>query len=144
MPGGRKSKLTPETQDAICQAVEKGAPVTIAAAAVGIADRTVNFWLQRGANAELAEDGKDEKYRLFLLAVQQSRARYCARAVECIHDAMPKDWRAALAMLERQFPAFFSKVLRGEVSVTQDKADISQDRAELKLLVGGAGEQDAS
>ena len=64
----RPSKLTPEREAAICEALREGASWCAAAAAAGIAESTVHLWRERG---EAARSGK---YSVFSERTQRARA----------------------------------------------------------------------
>ena len=61
-------KLTPEVQEAICEAIENGATLEIAAQAAGIAPRTLDEWLHHGRK-ELQEN-PDEAFAIRRVVLQ--------------------------------------------------------------------------
>lgn len=75
-PGGRKSKLTPETHDAIVKAVRAGATYEAAAGAAGIDESTLYRWLREGES----EDGPADK-RQFRHDLMRARAEVEVRVV---------------------------------------------------------------
>lgn len=97
-PRGRPTKLTPEVQEQICQAVRAGNYLDIAASLVGINRRTLHDWLRRGARA------KSGIYRDFSHAVEKALAQAEARDVLRIDKAGEKNWQAIAWKLERRFP----------------------------------------
>jgi len=95
---GRKSKLTPERQERIINAIRAGSYVETAAALAGIHRDTLYDWLKRGRSEE-------EPYATFLAAMNEALASAELRDVMAISKAVADgDWRAAAWRLERKFP----------------------------------------
>ena len=65
---GRRSKLTPELQDKICNAVRIGATYGVAAGAAGICERTFHNWREWG------EERRSGKYVQFLQALRKAES----------------------------------------------------------------------
>jgi hypothetical protein len=61
--GGRPTRLTRETHDAIVTAIEQGAYVKIAAQAAGVGQSTLSGWLARGREAASARDKHNPEHR---------------------------------------------------------------------------------
>lgn len=95
---GRKSKLTDEVANAICESIRRGNYAQVAARAAGISPPTYYSWLSRG------EQAKSGKYVEFLDAIKEAEAEAEHRAVKVVADAMPSDWKAAMTYLERRYP----------------------------------------
>ena len=95
---GRKTKLAPERQDKIVQAIRAGNYANVAAAYAGIGESTFYEWIQRG---EKAQSGL---YSEFAEAVKRAEAEAEVHAVAIIRRAMPENWTAAMAYLERRNP----------------------------------------
>lgn len=94
---GRFSKLTPELQDKIVQALRAGNYIETAAAYAGISKNTLYRWL---ANAE--DENADDAYRDFRDAVESARAQAEVRNVALIQKAANDGtWQAAAWYLER-------------------------------------------
>lgn len=74
--GGRKTKLTPETQERIIAAVRAGATMEAAAGAAGIGESTLYRWLQ-----EAAQPGAPRWKREFREALQRARDELEVRLV---------------------------------------------------------------
>lgn len=123
--GGIASKLTPLTADGICQRLRAGVPRVHAAESLDVDRRTMFHWLQLGHEADacrLADCAAEHHgpfaptpdetealtYMQFLHMVTQAEADAVVLAVGYVTKAMPKDWRSALAWLERRHPAEFS------------------------------------
>ena len=97
-PVGRRSKLTPKTQDKIVSAIRAGNYAVVAAEYAGISESSFYAWLQRGR-----ERGTGP-YAEFLEAVKEAEREAEVRAVAMIQKQMPENWTAAMTFLERKFP----------------------------------------
>jgi hypothetical protein len=95
----RPTKLTPTRHERIVQILRVGNHRDAACHAAGIAPSTFYAWLKRG------EHDDDGIYRQFLEAVTRAEAEAEVYAVAVIRRAMPDDWRAAIAFLERRYPS---------------------------------------
>ena len=95
---GRPTKLSPEVQDRIIQALKAGNYVETAAEYAGIGKTTFYRWMAQG------DQESRGIYREFRDAVMRARAEAEARNVAIIQKAAPDDWRAAAWWLERAFP----------------------------------------
>ena len=95
---GRPTKLTPDVQERIVQALRAGNYADAAVRSAGIATSTFYRWLERG------EDETTGIYREFRDAVRLAEAEAEVHAVAVIRRAMPDDWRAAMTYLERRHP----------------------------------------
>ena len=100
--GGRPCLLTSAVQAKIVEEIEAGNYFSTATELAGIGKRTSGDWKARGEKD--AEAGLDTKFSRFLLAVKEAEAKSEAHAVEKIRSAMPENWQAAMAYLERKFP----------------------------------------
>jgi hypothetical protein len=95
---GRPSKLTPDTQEAICKAIRLGATREIAASAGGVRTETINEWLRRSRKPDA-----EAKYSAFSAAVKLAEADNALRALAIIESAaIDGSWQAAAWMLERR------------------------------------------
>jgi transposase len=93
---GQPTKLTPEIEAKVVEALRAGNWARIAAQYAGISQRTFHNWMEWG------EAGR-EPYVRFLESVRQAESATEIRAVAIIQSAMPKDWKAAMSFLERRF-----------------------------------------
>lgn len=94
---GRHTKLTPEMQDRIVQAIQAGNYIEVAAQYAGISKGTLYRWLQ---NAE--DPSADDIYRDFRDAVESARSAAEVRNVALIQKAANDGtWQAAAWYLER-------------------------------------------
>jgi transposase-like protein len=94
---GRPEKLTAEVKRRIVEAVRVGNTVEVAAAYAGISRSTLHRWL--------SHEKTDPRYAALRTEVLKAEAEAEFYAVAIIRRAMPEDWRAALAFLERRRPA---------------------------------------
>ena len=93
----RPSKLTPETQAAIVDAILHGATYKDAAEAAGVWYTTFNEWMQRGEAAKVGQ------YYEFNHAVRKAEAQCRLNMTRVIQSAAAKgDWKAAEAYLRRR------------------------------------------
>ncbi len=100
---GRPTKLTPEIQEKIVQALSIGNYRKDAAEYAGIDAATLYRWVLRGSRE------KDSAYADFRTAVLEAESRAKITAIGCITKAMRDgDWRAAAYWLDRKFPHQFS------------------------------------
>ena len=94
---GRPTKLTPETQKSICDAIRAGNYQDVAAQYAGITAATFYNWMVKG------EAGK-KSYLEFFDAVKKAQADAEVRNVAIIGQAAQKTWQAAAWLLERRNP----------------------------------------
>ncbi len=71
-PGGRPTKLKPEVQRALVGAIRKGAPVKLAAEAIGLSEQTVMEWIRRGRGEDLRRSDT-EPYAKFAADVAKAQ-----------------------------------------------------------------------
>jgi transposase len=94
---GRHTKLTPEMQDRIVQAIQAGNYIEVAAQYAGISKGTLYRWLQNAEDASA-----DDIYRDFRDAVESARSAAEVRNVALIQKAANDGtWQAAAWYLER-------------------------------------------
>lgn len=100
--GGRPSiEITPEIIERLTVMLRAGNYLHVAIAASGVSRATFMRWMQRGKSKRAS----DVVYVDLRARVEQARAEGEVRMVTTIAAAAQKgDWRAALAMLEREFP----------------------------------------
>ena len=94
MPGGRRTKLTRERIERICEQVRKGVPYETAARLAGIDPSTFYRWKRRG------EQAKRGLYREFWEALQQADAEAEATLIE----ETKKEKGGPRWILERRWP----------------------------------------
>lgn len=103
MTMGRKTKLTPERQDKICELLRVGNYFDAACGAAGIHKATGYEWLKKGENAQSGQ------YYDFHDAVKRAEAEAEAATVVVIKKASIDTWQAAAWWLERRFPSKWGK-----------------------------------
>lgn len=107
----RKTKLTPETQEAICQRVTLGATIPAACKASGVSWNTAKDWLRRG------REGK-QPYAAFVEAIDEAKAKWEVASNLVITKAAKKgDWKAAAWALERRVRAYAPPTQRVDIEV---------------------------
>jgi transposase len=84
---GRPTKLTPECQKTICDAISAGVPIQVAAALGGVSQTQFYVWVKK--HSEFAE------------AIKKAAATAETRLVGIIAKAASKQWTAAAWILER-------------------------------------------
>jgi hypothetical protein len=89
----RPTRLTPEVQEAVCEAIRHGATYQAASEAAGIAYATFNEWRK---DSRL-------KYVKFSEAITRANADAQLNLLAKIANQSDKDWRAAAWILERRF-----------------------------------------
>lgn len=129
-PGGRPTKLTPETYTRIIGYIQTGAYVETAAAAAGIHKDTLYGWLRTGADTETTVDppenidtlktwaDKDRRdnriYKWFSVAVETAQAEADLKDLDYITVAARDNWQAAAWKLERRNPDQYGRRTRLE------------------------------
>ena len=102
MPGGRPTKLTPEIQHRVVQALGSGNTRTASAAFARIGLSTFERWLT----------DPRPKYQEFRAAVEKAEADAEVRNVAIIQKAAPETWQAAAWWLERRRPQDWARTER--------------------------------
>lgn len=97
-PVGRPSKLTPERQRRLLEAIRGGNYYETACAYAGIDYQTLRNWMKRG------EEEGEGVYFEFFEAVKKAEADAEVSAVQAIRSGFGDDWRAAMTLLERRYP----------------------------------------
>ena len=109
-PGGRPTKLTPEVQATIVNALAAGTYLETAASAAGVERHTLNAWLKNGAQC------KSGVQREFSTAIKKALASAELRFGATIAIASQSQWQAAAWMLERRYPARWGRIERHEMT----------------------------
>jgi hypothetical protein len=94
-PGGRPTKKTEQTVNALMQVIATGAPYVICCRAVGIHFDTFMGWKQTDAE--------------FAAKVEQASAKAALRLLGKIEKQADQNFAAASWILERRFPEIFSR-----------------------------------
>ena len=141
MPAGRRSKLTPEVQEAVCEGVRRGYTYKDSAILAGINIGTLHNWRTRG------EQQRRGRYREFVDALTRANAEIKQKMIDVIRETAergeetveeeisydsagnvtsrrtkrsrsPRDARTAIQFLERRDPEEFGRrVLKHEGSI---------------------------
>ena len=109
-PGGRPTKLTPEVQTTIVNALAAGTYLETAAKAAGINQDTLHSWLVNGARC------KSGIQKEFSEAIKKALASAEIRFGATIALASQYQWQAAAWMLERRYPDRWGRIDRHEVT----------------------------
>lgn len=103
----KRSKLTPQRQKRICDAIRKGLHLDRAARLGGINPRTFYKWLERGEN-----EGSGPYFN-FLQAVREAEAKAEEYLLGLIQGAAEGgSWQAAAWILERRHPERWARTDR--------------------------------
>lgn len=98
---GRPTVFDEDVANNIVVMLRAGNYLNVAIAAAGVGRQTFHDWIKRGESTKLA----DAPFAEFRSRVEKARAEGEARNVAVIAKAAQDgDWRAALALLEREFP----------------------------------------
>lgn len=130
MADGRPTKLTPEVQHRIVQAIQAGNYMETAAAYAGINKTTLYDWLRRGArekerlerNSRARMRKAEAPYVEFSNAVEKALAEAEMRDVMLIGKAASEQWQAAAWRLERKFPQRWGRRVAIEDAKKRDSA----------------------
>ena len=121
----RPTKLTPDVEAAVAEAVELGATWEKAADAAGVGASTLREWRQRG-------EADEAPFAAFLAALKRAEGEGVARALRTIRQAAESgQWTAAAWLLERRYPADYGR--RTEVAVSTTVKPVSEDETRAML-----------
>lgn len=99
----RPTKLTPELQANIVEAVAKGGYFKKACQRVGIDYSTFSYWMRKGRR-----EGEGEFFAFFH-AIKKAEAEYEHRCLERWDTHMDESWQAIATFLERRHPERWGK-----------------------------------
>jgi transposase len=116
---GRKTKLTPKLMERICDSISKGNYISTACQAIGIHKATYYNWLEQGERDTNA--GIDSVFADFLQHVRKAEAENEQVIVNMVRDAAPKNWIAAMTVLERRHPERWGRRERHQVDVNETR-----------------------
>ena len=119
----RKSKLTPERQSKIVEAIQVGNYKHVAAEYAGIGESTFYSWLERGELEK--EQGKTTIYTEFMEAVKKAEAASEVANIALIKKAAPTNWQAAAWLEERKHWQRWGREDKQQVEVT-NKTDLKE------------------
>ena len=111
---GRGTRLTSEVAEKIVTAVRSGAPLEVAAQAVGVPPGTFWEWMARGEGRDPEREGSP-LYADFAERVRRAEAEAHVLTVGTIRQAVNRgSWEAARAWLRMRWPKHYAE--RTEVS----------------------------
>lgn len=110
----RPTKLTPETQEKITDAVSIGATYELAAKYAGVTYETFNNWMKAGAEA------KSGQLFEFFHAVKKAEGAAAVGWLAVIEKAATETWQAAAWKLERRYPREYGR------QVTEHTGEVTQ------------------
>jgi hypothetical protein len=114
MPRGRPSRLTPDRQNRLCEAIAAGNYYQDACVYAGVSYPSLRRWLAKGSKARRG------RFRRLYEAVQQAEATCEVAVVALWQTFMAEDWRAARDFLARRWPKHWA--LRRVLSVRARKS----------------------
>lgn len=124
---GAPSKLTPALIQRMEQAVLLAAHKKHVAGYMGVTYETFRAWFERGRTElerrEAHPDEVNEGEALYVALYQgyeMARARAAVALLTRIHAASPTEWRAAIALLEKAFPAEYGRRKALELSADEE------------------------
>ena len=103
---GRKTKLNPDVQKRICDALQKGNTRRVACLVGGVDESTFYNWINRGQEPQVKKDGEPYASELpfveFFKAVTRAEAECESFHVENLLNHAKDDWRASIEWLKRR------------------------------------------
>jgi len=113
---GRNTDLTPEIGEKIVTAVRSGAPLEVAAQAVGVRPSTFWEWMARGEGKDPGGRQGSPLYADFAERVRRAEAEVHILTIGTIRNAaiQRQSWEAARAWLRMRWPKHYAE--RTEVS----------------------------
>ena len=130
----RKSKLTPKVLKKLTEALENGNFIKPSCEYADISESTYHSWCERAKNEinrynkALEADpntkilASEKKYVEFLESVEHAACIAEVSAVQLIHHASIRNWRAAIAFLARRYPERW-----GRASLGSNNSDETKD-----------------
>lgn len=103
---GRPSKLTPELQRKLCDAIAAGNYLEAACSYAGVDYSTFTRWMKR----------KSKRFRNFRNAVLEAEAKAEVAIVAQWRKHMPENWQACRDFLGRRYPDRWGPKERQEIS----------------------------
>lgn len=126
----RPSKLTPDAQAKIVQAIQMGSTYELAAQYAGISYDSFNNWMNKGEKASSGE------FFEFFNAVKEAEGRAVVGWLAKIEKAASDgSWQAAAWKLERRYPATYGRTVTDNRNY--DMSKLSDD--ELSAIAEGKG-----
>lgn len=100
-----RSKLTPETCEAICTSIAKGNTIKYSVMKEGIHESTFYNWMKKG------EESKTQRgiYYEFFESIKKAQEEGKNHLVRGIQEHGKKNWQAMAWLLERKYPHEFGR-----------------------------------
>lgn len=124
---GRPSKLTPEVQERICQAIRAGNYYEAACAYAGIDYSTFRRWIIKG------EKAKSGRYHNFCEAIKRAEHEAEVRLVAMWQKHMPENWQAIATFLERRYPDRWGRRMDVKQDIKQEVQGQVTERHEYDI-----------
>lgn len=135
------SKLTPEAQRRIYQAIRAGNYKEVACQFAGISGTTLRNWVNKGRQSE-AKGNDNCVYYHFLKGLEEAEAEAEVRNVAIVQRAAEKQWQASAWMLERRHPDRWSRNDKHRLEVKAEvEVDDRSSRDKLKGLLDGIADR---
>jgi hypothetical protein len=116
---GRRTRLTASLEDQIVTAVRSGAPLEVAAQAVGVPPSTFWEWMARGEGRGTRPATR--QYADFAERVRKAEAEVHVLTVGAVRQAVTRgNWQASLAWMRLRWPKHYAE--RSEVSGPEGRA----------------------
>lgn len=143
---GRSTRLTPEMAEAIVTAIRSGAPLEVAAQAVGVAPSTFWEWMARGEGKVPRGRKSTPLYAEFAERVRKAEAEVHILTIGTVRSAVleRRNWQAALSWMKLRWPKHYAE--RTELSgpdgravpleiagILEGMSDTDLDRLALRL-----------
>ena len=128
---GRKSKLTEELTQVVCENIELGLSYNLTSQAAGITFQTFNDWMKAGAA------GKDKRFCDFYDKVRASEATCARKCLERIRVAAERGSIAGdMWLLERRYAADYGRKdhvnMQAQTEALNYNVDIAANEIEKK------------
>ena len=121
----RPTKLTPELQRKLCDAIAAGNYYQAACVYAGLGYRTFREWMKRGAKASRGQ------FRQFRQAVLKAQADAEVRIVAQWQSHMPDNWQACRDFLARRFAGRWAERTeikhKGKVGVEMEMVEVLKE-----------------
>lgn len=116
---GRRTKLTPEIEQRIIQAIQAGGTYQIAAQFAGIGESTLYLWMKQG------REGRNKAKVEFLENIKRAESRGAVANLSLIQRAAQAgDWKASAWILERRHGYSRNKPINNEAEEEADTPSI--------------------
>ena len=118
----RKMKLNSQIQEAICNEIKRGTPITSACLIAGISKDTYYRWYRKG------EKAKTGRFKEFYNKIEEAKAYAIALRVENIRKAGRNgSWQADAWWLERMVPESFGRKDKMEVKSDNTNTNVNME-----------------